>query len=380
MDDYKVISADSHVVETPDLYTTRIDPKFRDRAPRLERRKSPEGEEYDTWCFDGEETGGIANFAQVGLKYQDLSLIKTGALWENVTKAGYDPHEMVKGLDQDGVWGAIIQPSVGLRFYKLPDSELISAICWAYNDWVTDFCKPYPDRLKPIGCLNVDDVEEGCRDMVRCANLGFVGVFIPVYPLPDRPYSDPMYERLWWTAQDLDMPLLMHVGAVRNGIPGCELALPLNEITAGGAATTAHWVQHSLATMIFAGVFDSYPRLKVVSVEHEMGWIPHWLKQMDYVYHEKPIFSKGWKSKEGMLPSEFWQRNMSVEFMEDRVGVRLRDIIGVDNIMWGNDYPHADGTWPESQQFLDKVFAGTSGEDRRKITSQNAAKLFKFDV
>ena len=380
MADYKVISADSHVVETPDLYTSRIDPKFRDQAPRLERKVAPDGREYDTWMFDGVDTGGVANFAQVGLKYEDPDQLSTLAVWENVTKAGYDPHEMIKDLNQDGVWGAILQPSVGLRFYKLPDSGLLSAICWAYNDWVADFCKPYPDRLKPIGCLNVDNVEEACRDMERCAKLGFAGVFIPVYPLPDRQYHLPEYERLWWTAQDLDMPLLMHVGAVRHGIPGCELALHHNEITAGGFATTAHWVQYSLTTMIFAGVFDRYPRLKVGSVEHEMGWVPHWLKQIDFVYREKPVFSKGWKSSSGLMPSDFWRRNMFVEFMEDEIGMRLRDIIGVDNMLWGNDFPHSDGTWPESMEFLDKVFADAPEDERRKVTSENAAKLFKFDI
>jgi predicted TIM-barrel fold metal-dependent hydrolase len=117
--------------------------------------------------------------------------------------------------------------------------------------------------------------------------------------------------------------------------------------------------------MLFAGVFDRYPRLKVGSVEHETMWIPHWLQQMDFVYRERPVFTKGWKSREGMLPSEYWRRNMFVEFMEDDLGVKIRDTIGVDNMLWGSE-------------FLDRIFAGVPEEDRRKITADNAAKLFGF--
>ena len=165
--------------------------------------------------------------------------------------------------------------------------------------------------------LNVDDVDEACQELERCVKLGLVGAFIPVYPLPDRPYRHPIYERLWWTAQDLDLPLLLHIATNRGGIPGCEFTMDISELTAAGRSTTDHWVRYSLSAMIFAGVFDRYPRLQVGSVEHEMAWIPHWLKQMDFTYRERPVFTKGWQSRQGMLPSDYWHRNMFVEFMED---------------------------------------------------------------
>jgi hypothetical protein len=116
-----------------------------------------------------------------------------------------------------------------------------------------------------------------------------------------------------------------------------------------------------MGAMLFAGVFDRYPRLKVGSVEHEASWIPHWLKQMDFVYTERPVFTKGWKSREGLLPSEYWRRNMFVEFMEDDIGVKLRDYIGVETMLWGSDYPHSEATFPRSQQFLARMFDGVPG-------------------
>jgi predicted TIM-barrel fold metal-dependent hydrolase len=375
---YPLISADSHIVEPPDLYTSRVGPKFRDRAPRMQRQKTPSGSEYDAWFIDDMQVGTLGAVIQAGQRFEDPSQIDFLGVWESVRKAAYDPHAMIEELAMDGVWGACLQPSQGLFWYRIPDSELLSAICRSYNDWMADLCKPYPDRLKGIAMLNVDDVDEACEELERCVQLGLVGAFIPVYPLPDRPYRHPIYERLWWTAQDLDLPLLLHIATNRGGIPGCEFTMNISELTAAGRSTTDHWVRYSLSAMIFAGVFDRYPRLQVGSVEHEMAWIPHWLKQMDFTYRERPVFTKGWKSRQGMLPSDYWHRNMFVEFMEDDIGIQLRQIIGVDNMLWGNDFPHAESTWPMSREFLDKIFVGASEEDRRKITADNAAKLFRF--
>ena len=378
MAEYKLISADSHIVEPPDMYAGRIAPKFRDRAPKMERRKTPTGREYDAWVIDGLQVGTLGAVMQAGQRFEDPSQIDFLGVWEDVRKGGYDPHAMIKENEEDGVWGSCLQPSQGLFWYRLADSELLSAICGAYNDWITDFCKPYPERLKGIGMLNVDDVDEACQELERCKKLGLVGVFIPVSPLPDKPYRHPVYERLWWTAQDADMALLIHIATNRAGVPGCEFTINVGELTGAGRSTTDHWVRYSLSAMLFAGVFDRYPRLKVGSVEHEAAWIPHWLKQMDFTYRERPVFTKGWKSREGMLPSDYWRRNMFVEFMEDDLGIEMRKHIGVETMLWGSDFPHAESTWPKSQNFLEHIFAGVPEGDRRKITSDNAAKLFGF--
>ena len=375
---YKLISADSHIVEPPDMYTARMEPKFRDRAPKMERRKTPTGREYDAWMIDGMQVGTLGAVMQAGQRFEDPSQIDFLGIWEDVRKGAYDPDAMIAENEEDGVWGSCLQPSQGLFWYRIPDSALLSEICRIYNDWIADFCKPYPERLKAIAMLNVDDVDEGCRELERTKKLGMVGAFIPVSPLPERPYRDPVYDRLWATAQDHDMPLLMHIATNRAGVPGCEFTMNIGELTGAGRSTTDHWVRYSLGAMLFAGVFDRYPRLKVGSVEHETAWIPHWLKQMDFTYRERPVFTKGWKSAEAMLPSDYWRRNMFVEFMEDDLGIGLREHIGVENMLWGSDFPHAESTWPQSKQFLDRIFAGVPEEDRRKITSDNAAKMFGF--
>ena len=380
MADYPISSADSHIVEPPDMYTSRIAPQLRERAPRMERRKTPGGREYDAWMLGGQQVGTLGAVMQAGQRFEDPSQIDFLGVWEDVRKGAYDPAAMLAENEEDGIWGSVLQPSQGLFWYRVPDSELLSEICRCYNDWIADFCKPCPDRLKGIAMLNVDDVDEACHELERVAKAGLVGAFIPVSPLPDRPYRHPIYERLWWTAQDLDMPLLLHIGTPRNGVPGNEFTTDLGEMTGAGRSTTDYWVRYSLGAMLFAGVFDRYPRLQIGSVEHEASWIPHWLKQMDFTYLERPVFTKGWKSREGFLPSDYWRRNMFVEFMEDEIGVQLRDRIGVENMLWGSDYPHAEATFPRSQQFLARMFEGVPAADLRKITSENAARLFRFEL
>jgi len=378
MSSYNVISADSHIVEPPDLYESRIEPKFRSRAPRIERHRTRTGQEYDAWYLDGVRVGTIGSVIQAGRRFEDPGSIDFLGVWEDVRKAAYEPHAMLEELEADGVWGACLQPSQGLFWYRLPDSELLSALCRAYNAWITDFCRAAPGRFKGIGMLNVDDVDDACQELERCAERGLAGAFIPVYPVAERPYRHASYDRLWWTAQDLEMPLLLHVATMRGGIPGSEFTIDINQLTAAGLANSDYWMRYSLTAMIFAGVFDRFPRLKVGSVEHETAWVPHWLRQMDFTYRERPALGRAWKSRHAMLPSEYWQRNMFVEFMEDDCGIRLRDVIGVDNMLWGNDFPHAESTWPKSREFLDRIFAGTPDEDRRKITADNAARIFRF--
>src|SRR5215813_768860 len=151
---YKLISADSHIVEPPDMYTARMEPKFRDRAPKMERRKTPAGREYDAWVIDGMQVGTLGAVMQAGQRFDDPSQIDFLGVWEDVRKGGYDPRSMIVENEEDGVWGSCLQPSQGLFWYRLPDSQLLTEICRVYNDWITDFCKPYPERLKGIAMLN----------------------------------------------------------------------------------------------------------------------------------------------------------------------------------------------------------------------------------
>ena len=377
----KVISCDTHIIEPPDLFVTRMDGAFKDRAPRLVTTKTSTGREYDAWFLDGSELVTLGAFTQTAVRFDDPSRIDFMAKWEDVRKGGYDADEMVKDLEQDGVWGALIYPSVGIFFCRIPDSQLLTAICRTYNEFIADFVKTYPRRLIAPGFINVDDVEDACDDLERCAELGLVGALVPVFPQADKPYSHPVYDRLWWTAQYLEMPLIMHSGYIRNGIPGVEQTTTFSDYSPAARSNHDYWLRYTLTAMIFAGVFDRYPGLQICSGEHEISWIPYWIDRIDETYKERGFYGRGWKSKQGLLPSDYWHRNMFATFLEDVVAVqRLRDIIGVENMVWGSDYPHSESTWPKSMEYHDRIFANVPEEEKRKIVSENAVRLFNFNV
>ena len=144
MANFKMISADSHIVEPPDMYADRIDPKLRNRAPRMERRKTPAGREYDAWMLDGQQVGTLGAVMQAGQRFEDPSQIDFLGVWEDVRKGAYDPHAMIVENEQDGIWGSVLQPSQGLFWYRIPDSQLLSEICRAYNDWIGRFLQALP--------------------------------------------------------------------------------------------------------------------------------------------------------------------------------------------------------------------------------------------
>ena len=140
-------------------------------------------------------------------------------------------------------------------------------------------------------------------------------------------------------------------------------------------STSDYWVRMSLGYMVFSGVFERYPALRVVNVEHELSWIPFFMKRMDSTYVERHTQATH-RFNEDMLPSDYMRRNVYHGFQEDDIGVRLRDIIGLDRIMWGSDYPHAESTFPESQRILDKIMQGVPQNERDKMVGGNCAELY----
>lgn len=383
--DFAVFDSDSHVVEPPALWETYLDPEYRTLGKHALWRQ--EGRTGAYLKVNGEifRDQGNTNLPRHALWRPGMDWDAIGALdphtRHRMTEGAADPLARLVDMDAMGVDQTLLYPTwFAEGFFLVRDPDVAYALARAYNDWIADFCKPHPRRLKGIAMLNVDDPDAGAAELERCVKMGLVGSFIPVAPRPDKPYSDPVYDRFWATAQAHSHPLLLHIGTPRDGIPANEFTMNLTELTGAGRSTTDYWVRYSLGSMLFAGVFDKFPGLKIGSVEHEASWIPHWLKQMEFTYLERPVFTKGWRSKDGMLPGDYWKRNMFVEFMEDDLGVQLRDRIGVDNMLWGSDYPHAEATFPRSQQFLSRMFEGVPEADLQKITSSNAAKMFGFDL
>jgi predicted TIM-barrel fold metal-dependent hydrolase len=166
----------------------------------------------------------------------------------------------------------------------------------------------------------------------------------------------------------------MHVATVRPGAPTAG-GMSTLALTPGLRSVREYWVRLSLADIIFGRVFDRFPRLRVGSVEHEAGWVPFWLDTMDWTYTQREVLTGGWRSASGLLPSEIFRTNMFATFIEDQLAVELRRHIGVENLMWGNDFPHTESSWPESSQLVDKLMSDVSQAERLLMTSENVARL-----
>ena len=373
MDSHLVISSDSHVFEPPDLWTRRIDAPFRDRAPRMVRA----GEVDQLVVEQDQVIAGIGLISNAGARFENPEQISAQGRFDDVHVGGYDPDQHIKDMKIDGVAGEVLYPSQGLFYFKVADTQLMSAIFRAYNDWLADFCATNPNRLKGIAMVNLDDVAEGVAELERTARMGMAGAMITEYPPDDRRYDSQEYEPLWAAAQDLNMPLSLHTATRREGR---NIGTGSGSVRdASDRATKVFYPATSMCDMIFSGVFERYPRLKLVIVEFELSWVPYLLDSMEYTYaerHEEALY----RFKGGARPSDFFHNNVYLSFQEDGVGVRLRDIIGVDNLMWGSDYPHSESTFPRSREILAEILSGVPADEQAKIVGATAASLYSFNL
>jgi predicted TIM-barrel fold metal-dependent hydrolase len=368
-----IISSDSHVFEPPDLWTQRIDKAFRERAPRLQRV----GDVDQVVIDDGRLFSGIGLISNAGARFDAPETISDHGRFEEVHTGGYDPVQHIVDMGLDGVHGEVLYPSLGLSLFKVPDSAFMSAIFRAYNNWLVEFCSTDPQRLKGLAMINLDDVQEGIRELERTAKMGLCGAMIAEYPAEARRYFEPEYEPFWAAAQALHMPLSLHTATRREGYATGAVARTLRD--ASRRATKAFLPALSMCDMIFSGVFERYPDLTVAIVEFELSWVPYVLTNMDYAYRERHE-EASYRFANGMIPSDFYYRNIALSFQEDEIGIRLRDVIGVDHIMWGSDYPHSESTFPRSREVLDQILQGVPEDERAKVVGLNAARLYNFDL
>lgn len=368
-----VLSSDSHVFEPADLWQTRIDAAFRDRAPRIERIDG-----VDQIVVEADQVlSGIGLISNAGARFEAPETISAHGRMEDVHSGGWDPAQHLKDMALDGVAGEVLYPSQGLFYYRLTDSALMSAIFRAYNDWLAEFCRADPARLKGIAMINLDDVGDGIRELERAARLGLTGAMITEYPLEDRRYDQPEYEPFWAAAAALGLPISLHTATRRQAKIRGFGEKTLRD--ASSRSTKAHYPALSLCDLIFSGVFERHPGLTLAIVEFELSWVPHVLSSMDYTYRERHGEAI-YRFKDGMTPSDFFHRNVVLSFQEDAIGIRLRDIIGVDNMMWGSDYPHSESTFPQSRKILSEILAGVPDEEQAKIVGGNTARVYGFDV
>ncbi len=360
MSRFNVISADSHVVEPPDLWVSHIEPSYRSRAPHVVR-----GPTTDTYVCEGTTIVPVGLLAGAGRT--DDQVRKEGRYDTDILPGGYDPEARLADMALDGVDAEVLYPTVALRMFALKDTGFQKACFQAYDTWIAGFCRAHPDRYKGIALIATDDIEGAVSELHRTRRLGLAGAMIALWPNEDSPYHHPRYDPMWAAAQELGMPVSLHIATERNP----------KDKTLAELTTTPVWVQRAIAGLIFNGLFDRFPRLKVVSAENDIGWAGNFIDRMDFFatrsrrLHTHDLLCKG-------LPRDYFRENVRLTFMKDLPGIAARRCIGVETIMWSSDYPHHSATWPHSQEVLAEHFEGVPEAERRRIVCENAAGLYGF--
>ena len=338
-DDIRV-SADSHVSEPPDLWERELPAKYRDRALH----------------FPNVELGKGLH-ARVG---------------------GWDPVERLKDMAADGSSAEVLYPtlakSVFIQFFTEPlDLDLAKAGERVYNEWLIEYCQEAPDRLWGQAFLGLWDIDHAIHEMERAKSNGLKGVTTWVIPPDDLPWTGDHYERFWSAAEDLEMPISLHI----NTGFGAYVTRPNelrgeNPVATASRQSTGHKIviMQTLTDLLLSGVFERHPRLKVVLAEFEVGWIPFFLEDLDR--------KSGRHSNLGLrlLPSEYFTRNVFATFMQDAVGGYLLQRWGADNFMSSNDYPHGGGIWPFWDDNVALTLSGLTPEVRRKVVGETAARVY----
>lgn len=362
-----IISADSHVCEPPDTYVARIDKKFKHRAPVLvhdERRG-------DIFVVEGSKTPiPLSLISAAGKAPEELS--PRGAVWDKLHRGGWDPQARLAAQDEDGIAAEVLYPSVGMEICNIPDLELKQACMRAYNLWLAEFCAACPERLIGLGQAAVPTPDEGIRELEEIKRLGFRGVMLPGRPGVSD-YHDPMYDEFFEAAVDLELVCSFHIltsgEGLKQGYRGSKINAFLSIVRGN---------QDLLSMFVLDGIFMRHPRLKIVSVEADGGWIPHFMYRMDHAYKRHRYWMRGRELER--LPSEYFREHVYFTFQDDYTAFLFKDHLNIERMMWANDYPHSDSTWPWSLEILREQTAHLSEEEKALVLHDNVARLYRLDT
>lgn len=284
-----------------------------------------------------------------------------------------DPDLRVKDQDLDGVQGEVLYGILGAAM-RLNDDGAAIEMMRIYNEWLADFCASKPERFAGIASIPSHDVSASCAEVERVARRGVLRGIEVSNTHDMAPLFDPSWHPLWALAEEVRLPLHFHTIGPRPQYD-FETLPPLQRRQAFAVFLTGFQLAMSkvIMEMIYGGALEAHPNLKLVIGESGIGWIPYILEHMDLEWEDQfkdlTLTSK---------PSEYWRRQCYATYQSDPIGIRLLDILGEDNVMWGSDFPHPDGVWPDSRKFIERELDGVPATVRRKIVCGNAGRLYGF--
>jgi predicted TIM-barrel fold metal-dependent hydrolase len=368
-----LISADSHVLEPSDLWTKGLPVSMRGRAPHvlLDERRG-------MWMVGSEEvTPQPITFTFVaGVNLDDLpAMHKAG--YAAARPGGWDPKERLEDMITDGVSAEVLYPSLGLGLYWIKDAAFQEACFRAYNDWLIEYCSAMPERLIGIAMISMYDVDHAVAELRRCKDAGLRGALIWERPPDTHSFTKTENDPFWAAAQEMDMPVALHIltdhgytkWRVETNPTGVERFRP--------SVMLQHEIELALFDLIFSGVLERFPDLKLISVENEYNWLANLLVRMDKAYER---FRREFPISLNMKPSEYVHRQVRVTFFNDAIGPLTLPYIGTDLLMWSSDYPHQNSTWPHSRDVIARDLGNLPAADREKLVSRNVIELHKLRI
>ena len=383
-----VISADCHIDISwlpEDLFVSRAPERLKDRMPRV-----TETERGRWWRVDGAELMRVAGsgFSGTDERYvpgasHRLDKMEEQGFFSDAAKGLFhptDPAQRLKDQDIDGISGEVIYGILAVASgfaaggSSIKDSEALATVYGIYNQWAADFCKLHPDRFVGLACLTSHDPQMAASQLRQAAGAGLRGAELNVSSAV-KPIYQKEWDILWATAGECDMPISFHTVGLPYRKPDPEAAEECHYINMGINFTLFQLSgAEYMTSILLSGACDHHPDFKFVLGECGIGWLPYVLYRMDQEYEDR-LFPLNLSMK----PSDFWHRQGYSTFQDEPVTPELVGAIGDDNILWGSDYPHPDGIWPESRSFLERNLASLDQETRAKIIHHNAAKLYKFN-
>lgn len=354
--DLVLVSADNHIELTEDIFYERFPAELREAAPRV-------------W-FDRYWRVGFKDAMQA---YPESADVDT-ALARSVLNDGFEFTVRNQHLDAEGINKEIVYPQSLMAFIRYPDQDMQERMYRTYNEYMAELDKKSAGRFHAVGiCSNWWNPDRAEAAIQQIVDLGLKSFLIPFNPGKNADgnvidYDSPEMDRFWACAAEASLPVSFHIGEVPSS--GGR----------GGFGTfflmQAAPFRRAFGSLIFGGIFDRHPQLQVVFAEGGINWIAGALQDAELTYGaHRELFV--WPMKH--RPSHYWHNNMFATFQTDTIGLRLLDYLGADRVMWGQDYPHSEGTFGYTANEINEIVDLTSEADARKILSENAINLYKLN-
>ncbi len=373
------VDADAHILEPPDLWENYIDPQYRDRALRI--RTDENGLE------ELEIAGKRSKMSKAGfpstlgaMGYPDLVELQRDPERTYLRESPYGAMhsgERIELLDAENIDIAILYTTVGLLWEaELKDPELSQAYTKAYNRWICEFAADEP-RLVPTAHISLSDPAAAAAEMLRAVGEGAKGVYVCPFTHDAKPLGHSDHDIVFATAQDLDVPFAIHPTFEPQWTKGERMGdwQNVKQLRLLASVTASDGVRHQFTSLFDYGVFDRFPKLKVLVLESGGGWIGYWLDRIDAVYGHTFI---GDKVPLKHKPSDYFRERIWISCDPDeRTIPALAERFGVDRFLWASDFPHADHT-PDYVHDLNTLVSMFPEQDRAAFIGDNARRLFNL--